>query len=72
MGEGVADDHEHKKARAQAGQLYNKVAAAENAAAVDKLPPLRILLDAVKNGPVNLKKGDSVVYWMRMEDLRRT
>ncbi|EJD01230.1 uncharacterized protein FOMMEDRAFT_169392 [Fomitiporia mediterranea MF3/22] len=71
--DGIVDGHRLgnlKKARVQARPLYNKVATAENAAAVDENPPLRILLDAMQNGLENVKKGESVVYWLRMEDLR--
>ena len=73
--DGIVNGHRlgnSKKARAQARPLYNKVATAENAAAVDKNPPLWILLDVMQNGLKNVKKGESVVYWMRMEDLRGT
>ncbi|KAF9076794.1 DNA photolyase, FAD-binding/Cryptochrome [Rhodocollybia butyracea] len=47
-----------------------KVATAPNAAAVDADPPLRKLLEAVKERNQKVKKGDAVVYWMRMADLR--
>ncbi|KAL5530213.1 PHR1_2 [Sanghuangporus sanghuang] len=64
------DGHKAKKAHVDAKQLYNKVATAENAAAVDENPPLWALLDAVKGRKSDPRKGESVVYWMRMEDLR--
>lgn len=66
----TVDGHRAKKAHVEARPLYNKVATAENAAAVDGNPPLRMLLGAVENGVKNPKMGESAVYWMRMEDLR--
>jgi deoxyribodipyrimidine photo-lyase len=47
-----------------------KFATAENAAAVVADPPLPKLLKAVQDAIKNPAKGDSVVYWMRMADLR--
>ncbi|THV08429.1 hypothetical protein K435DRAFT_832911 [Dendrothele bispora CBS 962.96] len=47
-----------------------KVATAEAAAAVDKDPPLYKLLNAVEDGAKRPEKGQSVVYWMRLADLR--
>ncbi|EEB99062.1 hypothetical protein MPER_01320, partial [Moniliophthora perniciosa FA553] len=47
-----------------------KVATANAAAAVDADPPLPKLLQAVKDGVKNPNKGECVVYWMRMADLR--
>ena len=66
----TTESHKAKKLHLQSNQVYSKIATAENAAAVDENPPLWILLDAVKTGPSNLKRGDSIVYWMRMEDMR--
>ncbi|KAK7060513.1 DNA photolyase phr1 [Paramarasmius palmivorus] len=48
----------------------SKVATAKAAAAVDADPPLPKLLQAVKDGVSKPKKGECVVYWMRMADLR--
>ena len=48
----------------------NKIATAEAASAVDENPPLQILLKAVESRIKNVAKGDCVVYWMRMADLR--
>ncbi|KAK0191151.1 DNA photolyase, FAD-binding/Cryptochrome [Armillaria mellea] len=48
----------------------NKIATQEAAAAVDANPPFPILLKAVKDGIKDPVKGKSVVYWMRMGDLR--
>lgn len=48
----------------------NKVASHDAAAAVDADPPLPKLLKAVEDGVKNPAKGESVVYWMRMGDLR--
>jgi deoxyribodipyrimidine photo-lyase len=47
-----------------------KFATAENAAAAVSDPPLSRLLADVQNAIKNPAKGDSVVYWMRMADLR--
>ncbi|KAF9464436.1 FAD binding domain of DNA photolyase-domain-containing protein [Collybia nuda] len=47
-----------------------KIATASAAAAVDADPPLQKLLKMVRAGGKNLKKGSSIVYWMRMGDLR--
>ncbi|KAJ7180222.1 FAD binding domain of DNA photolyase-domain-containing protein [Mycena crocata] len=47
-----------------------KIASVEASAAVDSDPPLQRLLKAVKDGVSNPEKGDCVVYWMRMGDLR--
>lgn len=67
----VADGRIDKKSRhSEQSQMYNKIATAENAATVDKNPPLGILLQAVADGVEDVGKGSSVVYWMRMEDLR--
>ncbi|QRV87506.1 deoxyribodipyrimidine photo-lyase [Ceratobasidium sp. AG-Ba] len=54
-------------------QVHGKIATAENAARVDADPPLGRLQNAIsehKNDIKNPAKGDSVVYWMRMEDMR--
>ncbi|KAG6873734.1 hypothetical protein C0995_011553 [Termitomyces sp. Mi166 len=48
----------------------NKVATQEAAAAVDADPPLPKLEAAVKGSVESPAKGESVVYWMRMADLR--
>jgi hypothetical protein len=47
-----------------------RIATAENAAAVDKNPPLSILLQAVQDGLNSPEKGGCVTFWMRMGDLR--
>lgn len=47
-----------------------KVASAQNSAAVDAHPPFLQLLEAVKKGNHEVKRGKAVVYWMRMADLR--
>ncbi|KAK0490822.1 DNA photolyase, FAD-binding/Cryptochrome [Armillaria novae-zelandiae] len=48
----------------------NKIATQEAAAAVDANPPFPILLKAVKDGIKDPLKGKSILYWMRMGDLR--
>lgn len=62
----------NKKSRSDANPTFNpnKFATAENAAAVVSDPPLPKLLESVQNATKNPAKGDSVVYWMRMADLR--
>jgi hypothetical protein len=68
-GGGVAgkDAEKHKNAY----EVKGKVASAEVAAKVDENPPLDILMDLQTAKDVKeAEKGESVVYWMRMEDLR--
>ncbi|KAF5344091.1 hypothetical protein D9758_008838 [Tetrapyrgos nigripes] len=55
--------------RLKSSFMPNKVATAEAATKVDQDPPLFKLLYAVQNA-VKPKQGKSVVYWMRMADLR--
>ncbi|KAJ6598937.1 FAD binding domain of DNA photolyase-domain-containing protein [Mycena vulgaris] len=47
-----------------------KIASPDAAAAADADPPLLSLLKAMKDGTRTLKNGESIVYWMRMGDLR--
>ncbi|KIJ20270.1 hypothetical protein PAXINDRAFT_68784 [Paxillus involutus ATCC 200175] len=47
-----------------------KIATAEAAAAVQANPPFLRLLDEVRNVVRNPQLGKSIVYWMRMGDLR--
>ncbi|KAF7352679.1 Deoxyribodipyrimidine photo-lyase [Mycena venus] len=61
-----------KRARTSTTFRPKKIATAEAAAAVDQDPPLLKLLKATKDAERNVKKGDAVVYWMRMGDLRIT
>ncbi|KAF9268092.1 hypothetical protein L218DRAFT_984313 [Marasmius fiardii PR-910] len=49
---------------------HRKVATARAAAAVDANPPLFQLLQAVEDDLKQQEKGEAVVYWMRMCDLR--
>ena len=56
--------------RADVKFVPNKVATAGNAAKVDASPPMFQLVDAVRRNVKNPPKGECVVYWMRMEDLR--
>lgn len=60
-----------KKSKDDAKYLPNKIATKENAARVDASPPVFQLLEAVHTA-VKPVKGDCVVYWMRMEDMRST
>lgn len=62
----VSNDYEDGKC----GSMYNKIATAENAAAVDADPLLPKLLNAVAGTSACEGKGACVVYWMRLEDLR--
>lgn len=48
-----------------------KVATAEDAARVDADPPLDQLMRLLKEECPKVENGESVVYWMRMEDMRR-
>ncbi|KAJ3802012.1 DNA photolyase, FAD-binding/Cryptochrome [Lentinula aff. detonsa] len=59
-----------KRPRTTSSFAPRKVATARNAAAVDANPPLGKLLEEVNNQKQKAKKGDAVVYWMRMADLR--
>jgi hypothetical protein len=47
-----------------------KVATAEVAAKVDEDPPLDQLLRLLQQKHEKVEKGESVVYWMRLEDIR--
>ncbi|KAF7355427.1 Deoxyribodipyrimidine photo-lyase [Mycena sanguinolenta] len=47
-----------------------KIATADAASAVDSEPPLSLLLETAKNVKSKVKAGSSVVFWMRMGDLR--
>lgn len=47
-----------------------KVASAKAGAAVDAKPPLTQLVEAMSKVVKNPAKGDCVVYWMRMTDMR--
>jgi deoxyribodipyrimidine photo-lyase len=46
------------------------VATKEDAARVDADPPLDQLMRLLKEKAPQVEKGESVVYWMRMNDLR--
>lgn len=70
-GGGVAGKEANKHKNAY--EVKGKVASAEVAAKVDANPPLDILMDLqTAKGVKKAGKGESVVYWMRMEDLRCT
>jgi hypothetical protein len=61
-----------KKSRTGAGSPFApiKIATAEAAAAVQTDPPFLRLLGALRNVVQRPSKGQSIVYWMRMGDLR--
>ncbi|KIY49338.1 hypothetical protein FISHEDRAFT_65353 [Fistulina hepatica ATCC 64428] len=54
------------------GHVFNprKIATREAAATVDSNPPLQVLLRAVESAIEKPERGESVVYWMRLNDLR--
>ena len=63
--------HPLKRTRRDAQFLPNKIATVENAARADQYTPLAKLTEAMKHcDAVEAARGDAVVYWMRMEDLR--
>ncbi|KLO14947.1 hypothetical protein SCHPADRAFT_825455 [Schizopora paradoxa] len=72
--DGGGNDDQYKKARnGEAKPVYNRIASKEEAAAVDANPPLEILSRVLKKNGASVKdvkKGECVAYWMRMEDLR--
>ena len=59
-----------KRARVSKNFAPIKIATAEAAAAVDADPPLAQLTRAMEGVLKKPQKGDSVVFWMRMADLR--
>ena len=60
-----------KKSRLEHPAGIGNVACPQAAAATDADPPLKKLLRALENvTTISPKSGDSVVYWMRMEDMR--
>ena len=63
-------DSASKKMRNTAKFLPNRIATAEAAARVDADPPLGKLLKALHNSVKTVPKGEAIVYWMRMADLR--
>ncbi len=56
------------------GSTGGKVAHPDAAAKVDAHPPLETLMDVQVScwgkKQVELEKGEAVIYWMRMEDMR--
>ena len=61
-----------KKTRRDVEFLPNKIANAENAAKVDKNPPFVQVTQCMNSTLKTVGGGESVVYWMRMEDMRCT
>ncbi|VDB85450.1 unnamed protein product [Peniophora sp. CBMAI 1063] len=59
-----------KKQKPDAHFVHNKIALAEAAANAEKDPPLNKLLEAVARTTKSPRKGRSVVWWMKMEDIR--
>jgi hypothetical protein len=59
-----------KRPRIHATFSPTRIATPEAAAAADAHLPLQSLLEAVENGVKKPKTGGSVVFWMRMSDLR--
>lgn len=67
----AAASRARKKSREETQFNPNKIATAKNAARVDADPPLSQLINATIHGGIETPpKGECVVYWMRMEDLR--
>ena len=65
-----ASGHPVKRSRADTKFLPNKIATAENAAKADKNPPFSRLVDVMKSATKASPGGESVAYWMRMQDMR--
>lgn len=59
-----------KKGRTARPFTPRKVATAEAAAAAQANPPFLRLLAEMRNVVQNPQPGKSIVYWMRMSDLR--
>ncbi|TFK55985.1 hypothetical protein OE88DRAFT_1622403 [Heliocybe sulcata] len=67
---GDEDGRSAKKSKKDGAFLPRRIATVEAAAIADAEPPLKKLLQAANNGVKSSPKGEAVVYWMRMEDLR--
>lgn len=61
--------HPAKRTHTDVKFLPNKIATFENAAKADQYTPFARLTDAMA-ATVKAVKGNAVVYWMRMEDMR--
>ncbi|KZV76131.1 hypothetical protein PENSPDRAFT_741498 [Peniophora sp. CONT] len=59
-----------KKPKSDAHFVHNKIALADAAANAEKDPPFKKLMEAVEHTAKSPKKGECVVYWMKMEDIR--
>ncbi|WWC72736.1 uncharacterized protein I206_106700 [Kwoniella pini CBS 10737] len=68
-GGGVAGEKGSKKKK-NAYAIKGKIATEEDAARTDEDPPMNQLERLIENGHKDVEKGESVVYWMRMEDVR--
>ncbi|ODO10702.1 hypothetical protein I350_01299 [Cryptococcus amylolentus CBS 6273] len=61
------------KKHKNAYEIKGKIATVEDAARMDERPPMVRLQQALKvqaDSNQNIERGESVVYWMRMEDMR--
>ncbi|WRT70869.1 uncharacterized protein IL334_007868 [Kwoniella shivajii] len=70
QGGGVAGEQGNKVKHKNAYEIKGKIATAEDAARADEDPPLNQLERLIEKGQKQVEKGDCVVYWMRMEDMR--
>ena len=61
--------HPAKRAHTDVKFLPRKIATAEDAAKADRNTPFAQLQEAIAN-QVKSAKGEAVVYWMRMQDMR--
>ncbi|KAK4689672.1 deoxyribodipyrimidine photo-lyase, partial [Tremellales sp. Uapishka_1] len=68
-GGGVAGSSDRKKFK-NAYEIKGKIAREDVAAAVDADPPLAQLFRLQETKGPDVEKGESVVFWMRMEDVR--
>ncbi|WWC92474.1 uncharacterized protein L201_007432 [Kwoniella dendrophila CBS 6074] len=70
QGGGVAGEKGPREKRKNAYEIKGKIATAEDAARADEDPPMNQLERLIEKGHKEIEKGESVAYWMRMEDLR--
>ncbi|PSS35478.1 hypothetical protein PHLCEN_2v1633 [Hermanssonia centrifuga] len=65
-----ASGHALKRTRTDVEFLPKKIATVECAAKADSSPPFVKLMEYMQSTVIASAKGDAVVYWMRMEDMR--